>query len=233
MPADATFVIVAAGRGERFGRQSKVLATVEGRPMLAWSIDAAIHSPSVADLVIVAGDHTIEDIRNLAREFPNEPGIEVVPGGETRQESVAAGVAAVGERSGIVLVHDAARPLVSPDLIERCAQAARDHAAAIAAIPVTDTLKHVTDRRIERTVSRDHLWAAQTPQAFRRAALVAAIAWARSHPASHTDEASLFEAMGQAVAIVEGSPMNLKVTHPEDLALAGILLAARIAGAMA
>jgi 2-C-methyl-D-erythritol 4-phosphate cytidylyltransferase len=233
MPADATFIIVAAGRGERFGQQSKVLATVAGRPMLAWSIDAALQSPSVADLVIVAGDHTMTGIRELAADVPTNRSIEVVAGGSTRQESVSAGVAAVGEQSEIVLVHDAARPLVTPDLIERCAQAARDNAAAIAAIPVTDTLKRVTDHRIERTVSRDHLWAAQTPQAFRRHDLLAAIAWARSHPASHTDEASWFEAMGRPVSIVEGSTMNLKVTHPEDLALAGVLLAARIAGAMA
>src|SRR5690606_11806913 len=109
----------------------------------------------------------------------------------------------------------------------RCAQAAWDHGGAIAAMPVSDTLKHVTDRSIDHTVSRQHLWAAQTPQAFRLPALVEAFAWAAEHPAAYTDEASILEAMGRSVAVVEGTTTNIKVTHPDDIALAAALLAAR------
>ncbi|HYI26156.1 MAG TPA: 2-C-methyl-D-erythritol 4-phosphate cytidylyltransferase [Thermomicrobiales bacterium] len=225
MQPDTTFVIVAAGRGDRFGHTAKVILPLAGKELLRWSIDAACSAASVGEIVVVAGPHTIDDIQHLVMIFPPARPVSVVIGGATRQESVAAGVAAVGPDSALVLVHDAARPLVTPDLIERCAEAAREHGAAIAAIPVTDTLKLVTGRRIDTTVPRDHLWAAQTPQAFQRPVIDEAIRWARGQTATFTDEASLLEAIGKPVAIVEGSVLNLKVTYPADVRLAGALLA--------
>ena len=153
--------------------------------------------------------------------------VTVVVGGDTRHASVAAGVAAANRDSRIVLVHDAARPLVTAGLIDKCAAAARQYGAAIAAVPVTDTLKRVTNHLIDATISREHLWSAQTPQAFRRSLLAEAITWAIDHPGSFTDEASLLEAMGEPVAIVEGAVTNLKVTHPDDIALVESLLEIR------
>ncbi len=227
--ADASFVIVSAGRGERFGNRAKVLLPIAGKPMLAWSIEAAFQAVSVREIVVVAGDHTLDAIAALVRDIPSVRPVSVVPGGATRQESVAAGVAATSDDAAIVLVHDAARPLVTPDLIEGCVRSARDHGGVIAAMPVTDTLKQVTAHHIDRTVPREHLWAAQTPQAFRRETLVSALAWSREHPAVHTDEASILEAMGIPVTIVQGAVSNLKVTHPDDLVVAEALLAVRIA----
>lgn len=227
MTIHGAFVIVAAGRGERFGHRAKVLIPVAGKPILRWSLDAGMAASTVRELVVVAGPHTIDDIRTLVNAVGYPKPVAVVLGGETRTDSVAAGLAAVGPKCEVVLVHDAARPLVAPDMIDRCAAAARDHGAAIAAMPVTDTLKHVTGRSIDHTVSRQHLWAAQTPQAFRMQVLVDAFAWAAAHPAAFTDEASMLEAMGLEVAIVEGATTNIKVTHREDIALADALLAAR------
>lgn len=222
-----SFVIVAAGRGERFGHQAKVLLPIGGKPMLHWSLDAAMAASTVRDLVVVAGPHTIDDIRALVNDAGYPKAVDVVLGGKTRTESVAAGLAVVDSRCEVVLVHDAARPLVTPALIDRCAAAAFDHGSAIAAMPVTDTLKYVTDRSIDHTVSREHLWAAQTPQAFRLPILIDAFAWASGRPAAFTDEASILESMGQGVAIVDGAATNIKVTHPQDIALADALLAAR------
>lgn len=232
MNACCSFVIVAAGRGERFGDRAKVLLPVAGRSMIAWSIDAANAAESVAEIVIVSGEHTIIEIQTLIAKMVLPKPVAVVIGGATRQESVSVGVAACSAQSAIVSVHDAARPLVTPELIDRCVVAANQAGGAIVAAPVTDTLKRVTDHIIDRTIARDHLWAAQTPQSFRREVIVAALAWAREKPPTHTDEASIVEGMGLPVAVVEGSSLNMKVTHPEDIAIADAFLSARMTGGL-
>ncbi len=220
----ATVVIVAAGRGERFGRPAKVLEIAGGRPLLAWSVEAATRAECVHDLVIVSGEHTNEAIRTLLETMRLDKPVSVVPGGLRRQDSVAAGVAAVGEDIEVVLIHDGARPLASTHLFERCAAAVRRFGAAIVAIPVSDTLKRVEDLAIRETVSRAGLWAAQTPQGFQRETIQAAIAQARIVDNEFTDEASLLEALGHPVRIVPGEQTNIKVTHPEDLELIDALL---------
>ena len=159
MVGDSTFVIVAAGRGERFGHTAKVLVPVAGKEILRWSIEAAFAAASVSDLVVVAGAHTHEEINRLVRSIPASMPVTVVVGGATRHASVAAGVAAANRDSRIVLVHDAARPLVTAGLIDQCAAAAREYGAAIAAVPVTDTLKRVANHLIDATISRERLWA--------------------------------------------------------------------------
>lgn len=224
---NATAVIVAAGRGERFGDVAKILAPVNDEPMLLWSLRAANASRSVTSIIVVAGAHTEQAIAELVARHTWRVSVSIVTGGETRRESVASGVAAVPESTDVILVHDAARPLASPTLFDRCADEAMIHGAAIVAAPVTDTLKHVEGGMITRTIPRTDLWGAQTPQGFRRETLVSAIARTAHLTEAFTDEASMLEALGVPVAIVDGSPANLKVTHPEDLEMADCLLRRR------
>jgi 2-C-methyl-D-erythritol 4-phosphate cytidylyltransferase len=156
----------------------------------------------------------------------------LVPGGETRSDSVHAGLTAlhVAAHPDTILIHDGARPLVTAETVVCCINAARDHGAAIVAIPVTDTVKRVRDGLIIETPDRASLWAAQTPQAFRADLLEAAFAWADA--AGHgpfTDEAGLVEAFGHAVHVVRGEVTNIKVTNREDMIVAEALLRARSA----
>lgn len=220
-------VIVAAGRGSRYGAPGKVLMPLSGRPVLAWSL-AAFAAARIEEIVVVAGDHTFADIQRLVDEMPHGVPVRVVAGGGRRQASVAAGVAATSDGIESIAIHDGARPLISPALIDRIVDAACVAGAAIAAAPVTDTLKRVGgDGLIAGTVDRDGLWSAQTPQAFRRDVLVTALAGAVFRERTFTDEAALFEALGLPVAIVPNVEPNPKVTHPGDLALIEALLRAR------
>lgn len=220
-------VIVAAGRGERFGAATKVLAEVGGRPMIAWVLDAVARTPGIGEAVVVAGAHSEREIRSLIDTGAWSYPVSVVTGGERRHDSVMAGVRVLSDRVGVVLIHDAARPLVSADLFAACAASARLHGAAIVAVPVSDTIKRVRDGAIVDTIPRSELWAAQTPQGFNRKLLLDASARADPGGLDVTDEASLLERLGHPVRIVPGSPANLKVTHAEDLIVADALLRRR------
>ncbi len=149
--------------------------------------------------------------------------LTLVDGGAERSDSVAAGLAALSPDCSIVLVHDAARPFVEPGVIDAVIREARTGVSAVAAVPVTDTIKEVSaddDRRVVRTVARERLWRAQTPQGFPRALLVEAHERARRANLSATDDAALVERLGALVVVVPDSPRNLKITTPEDLAWA-------------
>jgi 2-C-methyl-D-erythritol 4-phosphate cytidylyltransferase len=210
----AVALLVAAGRGERLGTSGpKAFVTLGGRPMLEWSLEALQAAPSVERVVIAV-----------------PPGLEHplgVPGGASRSESVRNALQAAGE-AGAVVVHDAARPLLEPDLVERCLAALADADAAIAAAPVTDTIKEAEGQVVSATLDRSRLWSVQTPQAFRRAALEDALNQPTEVLAAATDDAGLVEARGGVVRVVESSARNLKVTTPTDLKLAELLLADRL-----
>ena len=218
-------VIVAAGQGTRFGAPDKVLLPLCGRPVLAWAIDA-FAAAMVSEIVVVAGEHTRDAVEALVTPLRRSASIIVVTGGERRQDSVACGLAAVDPAAGLVAIHDGARPLVAVDLIDRTIAQARLTGGAIAAAPVTDTLKRAReDLTIVETVPREALWSAQTPQVFDRRLLDAAFASRRFREEAFTDEAALFEALGRPVAIVPSLAPNPKVTHPGDLATIASLLA--------
>ncbi len=223
-PVIASVVIVAAGRGERFGHASKVLAVAGGRPLLEWSVIAASRAACVRDILIVTGHHTDEPIRRLLNDIILDKPVTVVAGGVRRQDSVAAGVAAVSPQSDVVLIHDGARPLATTSMFEACALEAHRSGAAIVAIPVSDTLKRVREFVVQETLNRDALWSAQTPQGFRRITIQRAIEASRLMEDEFTDEASLLEMLGEPVRIVPGDRANIKVTHPEDLELVDALL---------
>lgn len=221
----AAAIIVAAGRGTRLGAPDKILLPLAGTPLLAHSVAAAEAADTVADIIIVAGMHTKATIEQLMARSNWRKVRHVALGGERRQDSVEAGLRLIPDDIDVVAVHDGARPLATAEMFDACIRAAARAGAAITAIPVTDTLKRVVDNCIVETVPRAHLWAAQTPQAFRTQVLRDAFAYATAHHIEVTDEAGLLEALGVAVEVVAGSSSNLKITRPEDLSIAEALLA--------
>lgn len=228
--AFASAVVVAAGKGERFGATDKVLLPLLGRPVLAWTLAALEECQVVAEVIVVAGDHTRGRIEDLVAVGSCPKVRHIVPGGARRQDSVLAGLRATGDRE-VVLIHDSARPLATAAQFHACAAAARESGAAIIARPVPDTLKRVCDGRIEATIPRDNLWAAQTPQGFRRQVILDAYDSAVGRSGEFTDEASLLEARGAPVRVVQSEGLNLKITLPEDLPVVEALLRARLARA--
>jgi 2-C-methyl-D-erythritol 4-phosphate cytidylyltransferase/2-C-methyl-D-erythritol 2,4-cyclodiphosphate synthase len=221
-------VIVAAGESRRMAGRDKVWALVAGRPLLAWTIGVIASAPGLVRLaVVVAPDRVVE----LARaDWLPAAVVAVVAGGSRRQESVAAGVRALAPGPGddVLLVHDGARPLVTPDLVTRVAAAAAATGAAIPVVPVAETVKRVEAGRIAATIDRRPLALAQTPQGVRRSILAAA--WQQyppEGPETWTDEAALLEACRIPVDAIRGEPANLKVTLPDDLARAEAVLGGR------
>lgn len=221
-----TALIVAAGRGERAGLPNKVLLSTAGRPLLAHVLDAVEGARAIVDVVLVVGPHTRPGVAALLEGGRWSKPVTLVAGGALRHDSVAAGLAVVPPTSEYVAIHDGARPFAPASLFDACVTAAIGHGAAIAAIPISDTLKRVEDELITTTVDRANVWAAQTPQVFRRAALLEAMA--APHDQAITDEARLFEEQGRPVAVVPGSVTNLKITHPGDIPLAESIAASRI-----
>jgi len=217
----AVALIVAAGRGERLGSgRPKALVTLAGRPMLAWSV-ATLRAVREIEQIVVA---LPPDALDAA-----PPGTVAVAGGEARSQSVREALRASGGGDPVV-VHDAARPLAPAALFERALAQLRASGvdAVIAAAPVSDTIKEVgADRRtVERTLDRARLWAVQTPQVFRRAALERALlGFDEELVSAATDDAWLIERAGGTVEVVESGPRNLKITTPTDLRLAELLLA--------
>lgn len=226
MPRDVGVVVVAAGRGSRLGRETpKQYQPIGGVPMVLRAVRAFVTHPDVAQVALVLpladAEHPPAFLRGVAGA-----GLMVVAGGAERADSVAAGLRALGPDCTVVLVHDAARPFVERAVIDAVIAYARAGEGAIAAVRVTDTLKQAAPddpTQVARTVPRDALWRAQTPQGFPRAVLERAHAAARE-AGSATDDASLVERTGVPVRLVPDSPRNMKVTTPEDLALAELLV---------
>lgn len=221
MQADCGVVIVAAGSGTRMadGGPPKQFRCLLGRPVFLWSALFFAQQESVYEIVIVCAASEMELVERLCREHKLAKPTRIVKGGARRQDSVAAGVAALSEQSCIVAIHDAARPFPPADL-NQAVQTARDTGSAVYASPVVDTLKRAKDRLVVETVPRENLWGAQTPQIFQRSLLEQAQAFCVSHGLEVSDDASAVEAMGKAVYLFAGSRTNLKITTPQDWPLA-------------
>ena len=213
--AVAVALLVAAGRGERLGHaRPKAFVPCAGRPLLAWSLEAL---------------QAVDDIEHVVAALP--PGITAphgvigVPGGAERSHSVRAALHAA-PASDWVVVHDAARPMLTAAIVQACldVMGSEDCDAAIAATPVADTVKEAAGEVVLRTLDRDRLWAIQTPQVFRRDALERALAVGDAALAAATDDASLIEGFGGEVRLVPTTSQNFKVTTPEDLHLAELIL---------
>lgn len=188
--------------------------------MLAWTLAALEKSPAVDGIILVIYRGDMERARRTIRSFRFKKVIQVVAGGNSRMESVFRGLKALPDDARWVLVHDGARPLVTPKIVEETLRRAKRTGAAIAAVPVVPTIKQAEDGWVRKTLNRNHLWVAQTPQVFRRDLLEQAHTFGRARRIKATDDAALVEALGRKVRIVEGSARNIKVTTPGDLIIA-------------
>lgn len=224
-----TAIIPAAGSGSRMGMATpKQFLPLAGVPVLVRTLRLFEHEPRVDDVIVAAAPEQVEATWALVRSHGLHKVTRVVAGGGDRQASVAAALAACTARPRLVVVHDAARPLLPPDLLAGILERAPACPALVMAVPVTDTIKVVRpDGRVVETLPRDNLWAAQTPQVFQAEAMAAAFRAAAAAGYTGTDCASLLERAGVPVAVFPGTPENLKLTTPEDFLAAEAILARR------
>lgn len=222
-------ILPAAGQGKRFSSgQNKIFAKLGGKSLIHWCLELFQEHESVGEIVVVASEDETHDIRSFCESYPKVK--SVVKGGETRYASVESGLAALSSNVELVLVHDAARPLVSPQLVERIIQAAWKHGAAVPGFPLSDTLKRIdSEGFVRETIDRNSnmgdlvlkgLTAVQTPQAARRDILQKAYSSFPFDTKEPTDEASLLENYGCNIMVVPGDLKNIKITRQEDLAIA-------------
>lgn len=213
-------LIVAAGQSTRMHGQDKIFAPLAGAPLLVRTVEAFLAAPMVDQVTVILQARRLADGRQLAQDRGWPRGVHFGPGGARRQDSVRQGLEQIhGE--GWVLIHDGARPLVTPALIARGLEAATSVGAAVPGIPLRDTIKIVSPAdRVERTLQRDHLRAIQTPQVFRLSLIRAAHQQWAQEGRTFTDDAALLEAQGRPVLVFLGEPGNIKVTTRRDLAWA-------------
>jgi 2-C-methyl-D-erythritol 4-phosphate cytidylyltransferase len=220
-------IIVAAGSSRRMGF-NKLFATIAGKPVIAHTIWAFERSSSVTEIVIVAREDQHDEIRGLARAKGFKKVRAIIAGGEHRQDSVRAGLDRLDEEAKYVAVHDAARPLVTPEQIEDVYVQCRMHGAAALAEPINDTPKRANvDLIITASVDRHQLYAMQTPQIFERGLIEEAYRAVYAGNVSVTDEVSAVERLGSKVVLVLNEDFNFKITYPRDLALAEFVLKQR------
>jgi 2-C-methyl-D-erythritol 4-phosphate cytidylyltransferase len=223
-----TAIIVAAGEGRRVGGSiPKAYLPIAGRSMILRTLDRCFAARCVDDLVLVVASQELARCEALLKAdaaLSHRPW-RLQSGGATRQESVRRGLERTTAETEIVVIHDGARPLVSPTLIDRCIELACEKGAVIAGVPVRDTIKVVSqDRRVQSTPDRSGLWEVQTPQFFQRDLIVEAHNRAVREGIHATDDAMLIERMGKPVFVVEGDRSNLKITVPEDILFAEALI---------
>ena len=215
-------VIVAAGTASRMGGIDKVMAPIQGEPMIARTVRQFQNCDAIAEIVIVTREDLIIPITNLCKDMPKVTA--VVVGGKSRQESVNLGLNSLSKKVKLAAVHDGARPLITWQVIDRTVRAANTYGAAAPAIPVKDTIKVVEGFVVKNTPNRDTLRAIQTPQVFDFDMLRGALKKAELDGAQVTDDCSAVERLGLTVKIVEGDERNIKVTTPMDLKIAELLL---------
>lgn len=217
-------ILPAAGKSSRFANQrKKVFIELKGRPVWVRTVEQFVNREDVVQTILVVSPDDLEWFKDKFRANLAFMDLEIVTGGAERADSVKNALARVRSDVDFVAVHDAARPLIVKEWIDNIFKAAAQHDAAILATPVTSTLKRAdANQTIESTVSRTNLWAAQTPQVFRRQLLLDA--YAKQGNLQPTDEAQLVEQLGHPIKIVPGSALNMKITTPEDFRIAEHLL---------
>jgi 2-C-methyl-D-erythritol 4-phosphate cytidylyltransferase len=225
MPSFAV-ILPAAGSSARFGgREKKVFATLDGRPVWLRSVEAFVTRPDVCQCLLVVAPADRELFRTRYAANVAFMDVRVVEGGATRAESVANALAQLKPEAEFVAVHDAARPCLNPTLIDQLFARAAACGSAVPAVPVADTVKRADAKcLVTETVPRDGLWLAQTPQVFRRDWLLDAYARRAQLGPAVTDDAQLVAAAGHPVQVVPGSPTNIKITTPADLRLAEAII---------
>jgi len=224
-------LIPAAGMGRRMGSdRNKLLLTLLGKPLLAWSLLAAKNSKTIDWIGIMGQSSDFADFQDILSQLDLTKPVKLIVGGDTRQESVYNGLQSLPPSATQVLIHDGARCLATPELFDRCSEVLNTCKGLIAAIPVKDTIKVVDEQgMITDTPNRSDLWAAQTPQGFDVELLKQCHTQGKELGWQVTDDAALFEKCHLPVKIVEGEETNLKVTTPVDLAIAEFILHQRLA----
>lgn len=214
-------IVVAAGRGRRMGFD-KILAPLNGKPVLYWSLKAFQDCVDVDEIIVVTREETIAAVKHLAQSEKLAKVTQVVAGGAERHLSVWNGLQKVStEGTEYVAIHDGARPLVTSQLIAACLKVAEKHGAACCAAPVPDTVKRASyENIITESVERQNLWAMQTPQIFSCGLILQAYASLMTHNEMVTDEVSAIQRIGKRVALYQNDDYNFKITFPRDLPLA-------------
>ena len=224
-------IIAAAGFGRRMKTdRPKQLLVLNGTPILLHTVRKFDSCSAIDYIIVTAPRESVDEVRELVQSAGFRKSVTVIEGGERRQDSVAMGLQQLQPGTDIVAVHDGVRPFVSIEEIEKVVRQAAETGAAILGVPIVDTVKQAEREFVESTLTREHLILAQTPQVFRTAILKQAFDRAAKDEYYGTDESSLVERLGIAVAIVRGSERNIKITRPGDLTLARAFLAEETAG---
>lgn len=224
LPPRTVAIIVAAGRGRRMDNQGKAFLSLGGKPLLAWSVDTCERCPLISQIVLVVREEDLERGQRLVVERGWAKVVAVCRGGERRQDSVAEGLKRLKDCDWVV-IHDGARPLLTVDLIENGLEVAKETGAAVAAVPVKDTIKMADkDGIVVQTLEREQLWMVQTPQIFRWDIITSAY---NQVVGEVTDDAILVERLGYKVKLYMGDYNNIKITTPEDLIMAETIARSR------
>lgn len=223
-----TAVVVAAGRATRMEGIDKVLAPMGGQPLLWYALSALQSSALVDEIVVVTREDLMVPIGTLASQRGLDKVCRVVKGGESRTQSVLAGVQSASPQADLIAIHDGARPFLTREVLEQAVETARRRGAAAPAIPVKDTIKTAKDGLVTGTPDRDTLFAVQTPQVFEASLIKGALTKALEEGAPITDDCSAVERIGFPVCLTQGSEENIKITTPGDLILGEAILAERM-----
>ena len=223
-----TAVIVAAGSASRMQGVDKIMADLCGKPVIVHTMERFQNASCIDEIVIVARQNRLETMEKLVEQYQISKVSAVVAGGDTRMESVQAGLNAASKKTVLAAIQDGARPLVTEEIIKKTVDKALSYHAAAPAIPVKDTIKVVgPDGRVENTPERENLRAVQTPQVFDRDLLLAAWQRAKKEKLTYTDDCGAMEGLGVHVYLTEGSEENLKITTPLDMQVAELIMKGR------
>lgn len=220
-------IIVAGGKGTRIGGNvKKQYLTLNGKEILAHTIEAFEKVGVIDEIVLVVGQEDLEYVETaIVHQYGYQKVTQIVAGGKERKDSVWNGICALKEHTDYIMVHDGARPFIKEKEIRACLEAARKEGAALVAVPVKDTIKQVnTSGMVVGTPERSTLWAVQTPQTFAKSLLVEAHLYGQQEALEATDDAMLVEAIGHGVWVVEGDYTNIKITTPEDLVIGEVFI---------
>ena len=222
-------IVVAAGKAERFnGKENKVFAKLDGRPLFLRSVEQFVNRDDVCQTILVISPEDEEEVKTRYGANLGFLGVQRATGGPTRADSVAGGLAALREDAELVAIHDAARPCVSTEMIDRVFDEGRKTGAAILAAPLRGTIKRASEAGVvDETLSREGLWEAQTPQVFKRSVILEAYERRADLGEEPTDDAQLVEFIGHPVTLVPSDFSNLQLTAREDLQLATAVLKSR------
>tara|TARA_A100001015_G_scaffold220341_1_gene247965 strand:+ start:216 stop:899 length:684 start_codon:yes stop_codon:yes gene_type:complete len=212
-------IIPAAGKGERFGDKKQFLH-FNNKSVLTYAITPFVFCNEVNEIIIAASKYDTKQINDCLKLANFKKKVSIVEGGLQRQDSVRNAIKLSNKKNQIICIHDCVRPFIFKSLIQKAIKKCISSGAVIVAVPSTDTLKETKDLRIKKTIDRDKIWKAQTPQVFKRSIIEHALFDLKYENFLYTDESSLVEQAGYDVSIVEGSPLNIKITTKDDWLLA-------------